>query len=100
MVESNTLSGGAPEPSFKGFADNTTTTPPACGATWTTRPGNSSAPVASVPTYMGVAVASQLTKSGSTISGNIVHIVVVITDPGYAPNPGHPGTGTLVTTFC
>lgn len=31
---------------------------------------------------------------GNTISGNITHIVVVVTDPGYASNPGHPGTGT------
>jgi hypothetical protein len=26
-------------------------------------------------------------------------IVVVTTDPGYAPNPGHPGTGQVVATF-
>jgi hypothetical protein len=49
---------------------------------------------------MGVLVASKTTKSGSTTSGNIVHIVVVTPDPGYAPNPGHPGTGKIVTTVC
>jgi len=26
--------------------------------------------------------------------------VVVHTDPGYGPNPGHPGTGAIVATFC
>jgi hypothetical protein len=26
--------------------------------------------------------------------------VVVHTDPGYGPNPGHPGTGKIVATFC
>lgn len=27
-------------------------------------------------------------------------IVVVKTKPGYAPNPGHAGTGTIITSFC
>jgi hypothetical protein len=35
-------------------------------------------------------------QSGSTISGDTVHIVVVQTKPGYQPDPGHPGTGTVV----
>jgi hypothetical protein len=41
-----------------------------------------------------------VTKSGSTINGTWAKIVVVKTDPGYQPNPGHPGTGTIVATFC
>jgi hypothetical protein len=49
---------------------------------------------------MGVVVASNVTQSGSTITGDSVHIVVVKTNPGYAPSPGHPGTGTIVATFC
>jgi hypothetical protein len=49
---------------------------------------------------MGVIVADSVTKHGSTISGNIAHIVVVQTNPGYAPNPGHAGTGTEVAVFC
>ena len=49
---------------------------------------------------MPVLVASSVTKHGSTVSGDISHIVVVKTDPGYAPNPGHPGTGTVVAVFC
>jgi hypothetical protein len=75
---------------------------PACGGTFTTRPGNSSAaPDASViPAFMGVIVTSEVSKAGSTISGPISRIVVVTPDPGYAPNPGHPGTGTVVATFC
>ena len=96
----NTLSVGVVEPSFKGFAATPSSTPPACGGTWLTRPGNSSMPTATVPSYMGVAVAAEVTKSGSTISGNIVHIVVVKTNPGYAPDPGNPGTGTIVATYC
>jgi hypothetical protein len=39
-------------------------------------------------------------KSGSTINGTWNKIVVVRTDAGYAPAPGHPGTGTIVATFC
>jgi hypothetical protein len=100
----NVLSGGAAPTSFKGFADGITlptTTPAAfCANPWTTSPGNSSSPPGTVPSYMGVVVAPNVTKSGSTISGTYVHIVVVKVDPGYAGNPGHPGTGTIVATYC
>ena len=41
-----------------------------------------------------------MTKQGSTISGTILHIVVVQVDPGYGPDPGHAGTGTIVATIC
>jgi len=40
----NTLTGGSAPASFKGFADNPNSKPPACGGTWTTTPGNSSSP--------------------------------------------------------
>jgi hypothetical protein len=49
---------------------------------------------------MGVIVTSKASQSGSTDSGNIVHIVVVQTNPGYQPNPGHPGTGKVVAIVC
>ena len=49
---------------------------------------------------MGVFVSSSIAKQGSSIAGDIVHIVVVQTNPGYAANPGHAGTGTEVTLFC
>ena len=102
---SNTLSGGPGPPSFKGFLDEIaslpTTTPPAsCGGTFTTRPGNSSSPPGSVPAYMGVLVTSQVTKSGSSLAGTFTKIIVVTTDPGYAGDPGHAGTGEIVATFC
>ena len=96
----NSLSGGAAPSSFKGFAVTLSTEPPKCGITWTTGPGNSSNPPATVPAYMGVLVATKVTKSGSTISGDAKSIVVVKTDPGYAPDPGHAGTGTVVGVFC
>jgi len=96
----NKLSGGAAPASFKGFAAALSSEPPKCGITWTTPPGASSNPPATVPTYMGVLVSSKVVKSGSTISGDAKSIVVVKTDPGYAPNPGHAGTGTVVGVFC
>ena len=61
--------------------------------------GNSPPPVSDVPSYMGVVVSSSVTKSGSNVSANLVRIVVVRTAPGYSPNPGHDGTGTIVATF-
>jgi hypothetical protein len=97
----NVLSGGSAPDSFKGFASTINTNPPVCGDTWTTRPGNSSDPPAPpLPPFMGVVVSSTISKSGSTISGNVPKIVVVQTNPGYAPNPGHPGTGTVVAVYC
>ena len=49
---------------------------------------------------MGVIATSAASKHGSQISGDIAHIVVVKTDPGYAGNPGHAGTGTVVAQAC
>jgi hypothetical protein len=50
---------------------------------------------------MGALVASQVTQSGSTATGDTASIVVMKTDdPGYAPNPGHPGSGTVVAVYC
>ncbi len=96
----NALTGGELPPAFKGFAAAPSSAPPACGASWTTMTGNSSKPVATVPSYMGVAVASKVTRSDSTVSGDIVQIVVIKTDDGYAPDPGVAGIGTLVATYC
>ena len=95
----NSLSGGSAPAAFKGFAETSAT--PKCGTGWSTDPGNSTPPPAGpLPAYMGVIVSSSITKSGSTISGDTPHIVVVQTNPGYAPNPGHAGTGTVVAQFC
>lgn len=97
-AKDNSLSGGAAPVSFKGFEDGVAT--PACASGWTTDPGNSSGPPASVPPFMALIVSSSIDKSGSTISGNTAHMVVVQTDPGYASNPGHPGTGKVVAVIC
>jgi hypothetical protein len=95
----NSLSGGSAPSAFKGFED--TLSNPTCHAPWTTDTGNSTPPPAGpLPSYMGVIVSSSISQSGSTISGDTAQIVVVKTDPGYAGDPGHAGTGTIVATFC
>jgi hypothetical protein len=100
----NSLSGGQAPPPFKGFILSvplpTTTPATICSATWTTSGGNSPPPPGGVPSYMGVVVTSKVTKSGNTLSGNYTRIVVVKTDPGYAPGPNNSGTGKIVATFC
>lgn len=95
----NALSGGPAPSSFKGFEGSVTA--PVCGIRWTARPGNSAhPPKGPLPSFMGVIVSSSITKHGSKISGNTPHIVVVKTNPGYKPNPGHSGTATVVALVC
>jgi hypothetical protein len=98
-AKKNPTSGGSAPRSFKGFAEDPTT--PSCGVAWTTDPGNSTPPPdGPLPTFMAVIVTSSVDKDGSQISGTTVHIVIVKTDPGYAANPGHAGTGTVVAVVC
>src|SRR5262249_346580 len=96
----NSLSGGPAPASFKGFANTLSSTPPTCGGSWSTAPGNSSSPPASVPSFMAVIASSTIAQSGSNITGDTPEIVVVQTAPGYAPDPGHSGTGTVVAVLC
>jgi cell division septation protein DedD len=96
----NHLSGGTAPASFKGFANCTNPNPPACGGTWQSDPGNSSHPPATVPADMTVIVSSLITKSGPIESGDIPMMVTIHTDPGYEPNPGHAGTGTVTAVVC
>jgi hypothetical protein len=49
---------------------------------------------------MVVISSSAITKSGNTISGDTAHVVVVRTDPGYQPDPGHAGTATVIAPVC
>jgi hypothetical protein len=85
---------------FKGFADTLSETPSDCGSTWTAGGGSSSGPPGTVPSYMAVLMSSSITKSGPTIAGNVPSIVVVKTGPGYRPNPGRAGVGTVEATLC
>lgn len=100
----NSLSGGAAPPSDKGFAGTvslpTTTPPAACGGSWATTGGNSPPPTSGVPSYMGTLVTNKVTKTGQSIAGNTVSIVVVKVNPGYAPSPMDHGTGVIVARYC
>ena len=94
----NGLSGGSAPAAFKGFEETPVAT---CGVGWSADPGNSTPPPAApLPAFMAVIVSSSISQSGSTISGNTVHIVIVRTNPGYDANPGHAGTGTVVAQIC
>src|SRR6185503_3248256 len=73
---------------------------PACGGSWTTSSGNSTSPPSSLPQYMAVIVSSSINKNGTVTSGDIKRIVIVRTNPGYGPSPGHPGTGQVVAILC
>jgi uncharacterized repeat protein (TIGR01451 family) len=96
-AKDNALSGGPAPDTFKGFTD---TVPAGCGGNWISRPGNSSQPPDTVPLFMAVIASSTVTKSGATITGDIPKIVIVRTNPGYGPSPGHAGTGTVVAVVC
>jgi hypothetical protein len=94
---------GPTRASFKGFAgfeDNPLGLPAVCGGTWTTDTGNATAPPPTIPAVMAVIVSSTVTQNGSILSGDIKHIVIVKTNPGYGPSPGSPGTGTILTFLC
>lgn len=102
----NAVSGGPAPEAFKGFAGTVSslpTTSPAtgCGTTFLTRTGNSPPPTSGVPSYMGTIVASRVVKDKTgNVTGVWGRVVVVKTDAGYSPSPGHPGTGRIVATFC
>jgi len=96
----NHLSGGPAPASFKGFANSPDPNPAACGGTWQSDPGNSSGPPESVPDDITAIVSSLITKSGPIISGDVPEMVTIHTDPGYEPNPGHEGTGTVTAVVC
>jgi hypothetical protein len=63
-------------------------------------PGASSDPSATLPEYVAVVVTDRVTRVGSMLSGQVAHVVVVKTEPGYAPDAGHLGTGVVVATVC
>jgi hypothetical protein len=95
----NTLTGGSAPAASKGYPLSPKV--PTCGTGWSTGPGNSAPPPTEpLPAYMGVIVTSAASKSGSQISGDTPHIAIIKKDPGYAPSPGHPGTGTVVRQVC
>ena len=104
LWKKNAFSGVNNSPAqMKGYIDNVPNY--ACGApnypnSWTSNPGNSSNPPSTIPLYLLVVVSTAIYASGSTISGNIKHLVVVRVSPGYGPAPGHDGFGQIIATIC
>ena len=100
----DTISGGPVPTSFKWFAGTVslpTTTPPAnCHVPWTTLPGNSPPPVGSIPSLHGSARLEQRHEVRERDLRQ--HRLDRRGQDGQRlrPNPGHPGTGTIVATFC
>ena len=86
--------------SFKGYADKTDASDAECKGSWQSSSGNSSHPPKEIPAYMAVLTSSTITKSGSTLSGDVKDIVIVKIDPGYDHDPGHSGTGIVLGSFC
>jgi hypothetical protein len=97
-AHSNSFSGGPAPSAMKGFVDDSAAL--GCGSTWTTRTGNSSVPPTKISQQIEVIVSSSIDQTGSTIQGDVAHIVIVQVDPGYGPAPGHPGTGKIIAVLC
>ncbi len=97
-LRNNPMSGGPGPNAFKGFENGLAL--PACGSTWTSQPGNSSNPPPTIPQNMAVIVSSSVSKSGSVVTGNVSRILVVRTNSGYGPSPGHQGTGQVIAILC
>ncbi len=97
--QNNPMSVGSAPSAFKGFEDGSAI--PTCGDnTWTSQPGNSSNPPATVPEFMRVIVSSSITTNGSVITGNVSRVVIIKTNPGYGPSPGQQGTGKVIAILC
>ncbi len=90
----NSLTGGSAPPSFKGYALSVA---PDCGG-FTTAPGNSAPPPAGpLSDTIEVLVTDSVQKTGNTISGTVTGTATVRVDPGYDADPGHAGTGTVMS---
>jgi hypothetical protein len=86
----NSFSHGSAPSGFNGFAGGQSS------SGWS----SSSSPAPStLPSYIAVLVTSSPAKHGSSFSGDVAHIVIVKTDPGYNGNANVAGTGTVVATL-
>jgi hypothetical protein len=84
----NAISGGDAPAAFKGYAAHVNDLD--CPTQWTSDPGNSVPPPPTVGSDITVLVTSHVTKSGPVISGDIVKLLNVHTDPGYEATPATP----------
>ena len=96
-IMSGVTSPGNSKASFKGYANGGDIR---CGGNWTSLPGNSTPPPATIPAQVMVVVTSTVLKNGPNIGGDIVQIVIVDQDGNYEPNPGHAGNGPVASISC
>jgi hypothetical protein len=98
-TSSNSFSGGTPPSSLKGYVNYSGAL--TCGSTWSSSTSSLSSPPSSTPSEMEVIVSSKATQSGSTVSGTILHIVIVQVDSGYnSSSTRGAGSGEIVGTIC
>ena len=97
--QANAVSGGPAPNSFKGFSD-VPAGPTTCGGTFSTTPGNSPPPPATVPSYTAMLVTGSVVQAGNTVTGSKPAIVIARTNPGYGPAPGHVGTAEVLAVLC
>ena len=46
-----------------------------------------------------IVVTDTVNKSGPDITGDIKELLIVHSDGGYGPSPGHPGSGVVTQRF-
>ena len=84
----NVLGGGSAPASFKGFAGGGSF---GCHSRWTASPGQSDPAPGDLPEYVAVLLTDSSSKSGSTISGDVVGAEIV--------HSNGDGTGTVVASL-
>jgi hypothetical protein len=99
--KANQLTAGIAPASFKGFAGRSAAgVIPPCGKNWSADPGAGQGLPSTVPQYMAVIATSSVTGSKGGITGDTRAVVIVETNPGYGPAPGHTGTGKVIAVLC
>jgi len=99
-AQHNTSSNGDTPEGFMGFAGSLSPNLAECGGTWRGNVGGGTNPPMMIPEFITAVASSSITRSGSHVNGDIALVVLIQTDSGYEPNPGHPGTGTIVGIVC
>jgi hypothetical protein len=98
----NSFSGGNADSGLNGYV--TSSGGYTCGATWSSSTKSTATPPSTIPGDMLVIVSSKVSESGTTVSGTILHIVVVAVDSGYSASgmcqQAGQGSGKIVETVC
>jgi hypothetical protein len=97
--KNNTMS-GVTDPGYESFKGYASSADNVCGGQWSTQPGNSSDPPATIPTNVAIIVTTKVLKNGNVISGDIKQILLVHQDGNYDDNPGHAGGGPVIQVLC